>query len=639
MRIEARLPEKNLQVQGTFAFDADDQTRDSVDVVVNKNMGRPTFRLLSPKQPQFVVKEVPAADGQAVYRFLFSPRLVPHQTVRIGFAYQGGTLPAAQFFLDSAYCMAGGYGVAWYPQVLARQADNSTSTMEGTGTIRVTTARRFTPVIMGSQFHSIGKGKLLTTEFTVRTPAIFSLFVGHYIRSDYSGPLPIGAYRLTRDTVTSAYVRKCARIIEELSQEFGPYAFGSFNIVEYPDEVAAKLGIGGISECAGIALPSASFGKPFNYALFGYELGHQWWGNAVRSTGKKGTGILSEAMAQYGSLQVVKRFDPTQTEQYRRTGYPGYNKEQSGLGYLTLVASGSDTALQNVSSAEAHSIGDSKGFLVLELLAETIGKERMRAALHHLTTKYRDHPLTWENFLNEIQQAAGQDLAWFYEQWLNRTGAPEWTLSWQLSGQGQVALKVVQPPRTAYRLRLDAELISTAGKTVRCVVEVAGATTTLRQEVPPDFIVQQVRLDPEFKVLHWSEEYRARAMVLADASRVRNLWLSGKVPEALAMGEAALAKVSQPDPYGAEFALCFELGFLQARRSRQSPAFREEAIAYFLRAVRCPVREPQGLTNAYLLLAKLAQAKGDKELFAWARSCALTADALTGNAEGVASRL
>ena len=635
LRVEVNLVAKHLRVQGTVAFAADDRARDSVDVVVNKTMGRPTFRLLSPTRPQLVVKEVLTDDGQAAYRFIFGRRLAPRQAVRIGFACQGGALPATQFYLDSSYCLAGGYNVAWYPQVLARQPDNSTTTMEGTGTIRVTTARPFTPVIMGSQSRQVTKGKLKITEFTLRTPTIFSFFVGHYTRTDYPGSVPTSAYRLTRDTATAGYLRNCSRIIAALAEEFGSYPFNSFNILEYPEEVSVKLNIGGSSEYAGITLPTASFGNRFNYALFGHELAHQWWGNTVGSAGTKGTGILSEGMAQFGSLQAVKRFDPAQAERYRRAGYPGYLKDQSGLGYLTLAAGGNDVALQDVGSAQAHSIGDSKGFLVLELLSETIGKERMRTALHTITAKYRDQPLTWEAFLTEIQQAAGQDLGWFYEQWLNRPGAPDWTLTWQQQA-GQVALTVVQQP-PSYRLRLDAEFIGTHGETARRTVEVAGATTHL--EVPVAFVVKQVRLDPEFKVLHWDEEYRPQALALAAASSVKNLRLAGKVPEALATGEAALPKVSQPDQYGAEFALCYELGRLQAGRAGENVAFREEAIAYYLRAIRCPVRDPQGLTNAYLRLAQLAHAKSDAALFAWAKGHALTADMLTGNAVGVAKLL
>jgi hypothetical protein len=636
LQVKANLAKKLLRVQGTVAFAVDERERDSVDVVVHKTMGRPTFHLLSPKQAHPMVKEVSANDGQTTYRFIFGRRLDSHQAVRISFLCQGGALPAAQFFLDSTYCMAGGYNVAWYPQVLARQPDNTTTTLEGTGTIRVITARPFTPVIMGALARQTARGEQQTTEFVLRTPAVFTLFVGRYTRTDYpGGPVPTAAYRLTQDTATAGYLRNCARVIGALAEEFGPYPFASFNILEYPEEVANKLNIGGSSEYAGITLPTASFGNRFNYALYGHELAHQWWAVTVGSAGSKGTGILGEGMAQFGSLQVVKRFDPAHAEQYRRTGYPGYIKDQSGLGFLTQSASGNDVALQNVGSAQAHSIGDSKGFLVLELLSETIGKERMKAALHIITTKYRDQPLTWEAFLAEIQRAAGQDLNWFYEQWLNQTGAPDWTLTWQPRA-GQVALTVDQQA-PYYRLQLEAEFRGTHGETARRTVEVAGATTHL--EVPIPFEVKQVQLDPEFKVLHWDEEYRLRARALAPAAGVKYLRLAGKATEALALGEAALAKLPQPDPYGAEFALCYELGRLQAGRATADAALREEAMAYYLRAIRCPVRDPEALASAYLRLAQLAHAKGDLTLFVWAKNGALTADMLTSYTVGAAKQL
>ncbi|MBC8083038.1 MAG: hypothetical protein H7Z21_07480, partial [Hymenobacter sp.] len=369
LTVDANLAVRQLAVRGTAAFEAAENFRDSVDVVVHKTMGKPGFRLLLPTRAKLVIKELPGDDGQITYRFVFGQRLALGQPARIGFAYRGGTLPATQFFLDSSYCLAGGYNVAWYPQVQARRPDNALTTMEGTGSIRVRTARAFTPVVMGCVARQTFQGGQRVTQFTVPGPAVFSLFVGRYQRTDYPGAVPTSAYRLTRDTTTAGYLRKSTAIIGALAEEFGPYPFRSFSILEYPEDVSNKLNIGGSSEYAGITLPSSAFGSRFNYALFGHELAHQWWAVAVGSAGTKGTGMLSEGLAQYGSLQVVSRFDSARAEQYRRTGYPGYIRDQCGLGYLTLAVSGHDAALENVTGANAHALADSKGFLVLDLLA------------------------------------------------------------------------------------------------------------------------------------------------------------------------------------------------------------------------------------------------------------------------------
>ncbi|MBD2769531.1 hypothetical protein IC235_16710 [Hymenobacter sp. BT664] len=630
--VDANLGARQLTVRGTAAFVAAENFRDSVDVVLHKTMGNPAFRLLSPKRDKFIIKKLEAGDGQTTYRFVFGHRLAVGQPVRIGFAYRGGRLPAFQFFLDSSYCLAGGYNVAWYPQVQARRRDNTTTAMEGTGTIRVTTARAFTPVIMGCESRQTFQGPQRVTRFTVPSPAIFSLFVGCYQRTDYAGAVPTTAYRLTRDTATAGYLHRSAAIIGALAEEFGPYPFRSFSLLEYPEDVSNKLSIGGSSEYAGITLPSSAFGSRFNYALFGHELAHQWWAVAVEAAGAKGTGMLSEGMAQFGSLQVVSRFDSAHAEQYRRTGYPGYVRDQCGLGYLTLALSGHDAALENVNGANAHALANSKGFLVLDLLAETIGRDRMGQGLRAIVQRHRHEPLTWEAFLAEIEQAAGQDLSWFYEQWFQRQGAPDWSLTWAQHGPA-VALTIVQPA-PFYRLRLELELLGVRGERTRQFIDLTSPTTQV--SLPAAFPVQQVRLDPAFRVPHWEEQYRAPAQALAPVVGVRILRLAGKKEEANTAAEAALSRLTQPDCYGVEFALCYELGRLKVG---QGPPGRDAAMNYFLRAIQSPVRDPNALVQVYYRLAQLAHAKGDRAVFTWAKTNALTADALNGNAAGMAKLL
>ncbi|MBC8084691.1 MAG: hypothetical protein H7Z21_15950, partial [Hymenobacter sp.] len=126
------------------------------------------------------------------------------------------------------------------------------------------------------------------------------------------------------------------------------------------------------------------------------------------------------------------------------------------------------------------------------------------------------------------------------------------------------------------------------------------------------------------------------AQALATAVDVRILRLAGKKEEANAAGGAALARLAQPDCYGAEFALCYELGRLNAG---QGPTHRDAAPGYFLRAIQSPVRDPGTLASVYYRLAQLAHAKGDRPLFAWAKANALTADALNDNASGMAKLL
>lgn len=59
--------------------------------------------------------------------------------------------------------------------------------------------------------------------------------------------------------------------------------------------------------------------------------------------------MLDEAMAQYASLRVVETIEGgDMAERYRRSGYPGYYSEYSGVGYLMNLAVGTDHLLGQI---------------------------------------------------------------------------------------------------------------------------------------------------------------------------------------------------------------------------------------------------------------------------------------------------
>jgi hypothetical protein len=629
MQVRADIAQARLAVRGTVAFVAAETMRDSVVVVLNKTMGPPGWQVLMPAAGKAVIKAREGSGGQVSYCIRFGQRLAAQAPVTIGFSYQGGQKQAAQFYIDSTFCMAGGYGAAWYPQVQEAQPGNNSNTMQGDGTVAVVTSGKFIPVMPGGLVQQTQRKGKTTTRFTYSRPAILSLFIGPYIRSEYRGLIPMTAYRLSADTATAGYLRGSAAVLALLSREFGPYPFANFSLIEFPDAVSGRLNVGGASEQAGIVMPGNALSRPFNYALFGHELSHQWWGNLVTAGDNKGTGMLDEAMAQFGSFQVVKAFDPVHAETYRRSGYPGYIPDQSGLGYLKIAVGGADAKLSELSSQNSHSIGDSKGFLVLELLAETIGPPRMQTALQAITRAYAGRPLTWEAFLAEVQRAAGQDMAWFYEQWFERTGAPEWELSWQKAGS-LVDLTITQKP-PYYQLSPELLIRGAKGEQLEKAIEVAGPTTRL--QVPVDFAVQAVELDPHFKILHWEPAYKEQAQAMVRVQRVVQLRIEGKNDEAIRQGElelTQLAQAGQPDRYGLEFSICYHLGRLKGIQVKT-----EEALAYYLRAIKCSARDSSLLAYAYYRVAELARAKGDKALFDWARANAINADFLAGNKDGM----
>ena len=123
--------------------------------------------------------------------------------------------------------------------------------------------------------------------------------------------------------------------------------------------------------------------------------------------------------------------------------------------------------------------------------------------------------LTWPEFREAATRAAGRDLDWFFDQWLNRAGAPDFKLAWQPDG-ARIRATITQS-EPAYRAHLTIEARGRSGERFRTVVEVSGLSHVV--ELTPGFVVEELVLDPNYEVLRWTPEYHALVDSLAKQRR------------------------------------------------------------------------------------------------------------------------
>jgi aminopeptidase N len=61
--------------------------------------------------------------------------------------------------------------------------------------------------------------------------------------------------------------------------------------------------------------------------------------------------------------------------------------------------------------------------------------KRFRRILHGITEGRRLQTMTWGEFVDACQAGSRRDLGWFFEQWLHRAGAPDFSFSWEQDGE------------------------------------------------------------------------------------------------------------------------------------------------------------------------------------------------------------
>ena len=158
---------------------------------------------------------------------------------------------------------------------------------------------------------------------------------------------------------------------------YGPYQHRQLRIMEFPryrgyaQSFANTIPFGeGMGFVADID-DKKDIDMPFFVTV--HEVAHQWWGHQVIEANVKGNGMLSESLAEYSALMVMKQQStPEKMQQFLR----------HELDYYLSGRRGESKKEQPLSSCEHQQyIHYYKGAHVLYALQDQIGEERLNGAL------------------------------------------------------------------------------------------------------------------------------------------------------------------------------------------------------------------------------------------------------------------
>jgi len=422
------------------------------------------------------------------------------------------------FHIGSDGCYAGGYNTAWYPQLDEHRA---------LGTIVLEVPEGYVAKATGHEAPKQASDGLVRYTFNVIAPSVLTFAAAKYQVIKIDGKFPVTIYSLSRRENAQAYADGCRKILEVLQKMYGPYPYSDFAIIETPSPVSIQTGFSGASFEGFMFADTLSMNLPFSYAYYGHEMGHQWWGNCVQRNGKKGEGMLDEALAQYGSLQVVDQIQgPAMAAKYRSTGYPYYSPSQSGRGAIMTSATEYDMPLATMpeNSSVTHEVADEKGFLAWDAIAQWMGRDHFHAALREVVTKHAFGYVTFDEFLDTVSAKSPVPLDKILDQWLNRTGLPVLSISGESVGSEYV-VKVTQT-KPYYFLKIPVEVVTEDGESHREIVSLEGesGTVSLKLNSP----VSKVLLDPQFEILHSTPELQDEAEKNKAMTRKLMLRLQGK---------------------------------------------------------------------------------------------------------------
>ena len=175
------------------------------------------------------------------------------------------------------------------------------------------------------------------------------------------------------------------RSLDYYQASFGPYQFDQARIVEFPGYqrfAQAFANTMPYSEAAGFLADNSDPDK-IDYVSYvtAHELAHQYWAHQVIGAASQGSTMLSETLAQYSALMVMKhQYGEDKIRRFLQFELDNYLRSRGGEGIEELP-------LYRVEN-QAY-IHYNKGSLAMYLLQQRMGEASVNRALHRLIAQFR----------------------------------------------------------------------------------------------------------------------------------------------------------------------------------------------------------------------------------------------------------
>jgi aminopeptidase N len=300
---------------------------------------------------------------------------------------------------------------------------------------------------------------------------------------------------------------------------YGPAPSTTLKVIELPDDTVPSAWAPEIAAIAGKAVT-----ERVNYRLLANTIAHQWWGASV-SPASRDDWWLSDGFARYSEARYVENAAG-------QAGLEEAVKDMSvgALAYDTVPLS--SAAKMDVFSPEFQSLVTDKGAMILHMLRWVVGDEKFDKIMRDFASQYGGKAATTDNFRNLAEQVYGDNLTWFFSQWLDSTGAPEFKTKYTVfrlgNNKGFRVVGEISQDLDLFRMPMELK-IDTDGKTEEKRVEVVGTSSPFSVETfgRP----RRITVDPDNRVLKNSTEIKLRASILRGQALVAQGDMAGALTE------------------------------------------------------------------------------------------------------------
>lgn len=237
----------------------------------------------------------------------------------------------------------------------------------------------------------------------------------------------------------------------------------------------------------------------FGESLTSHELTHQWWGDNV--TCKTWQDIwLNEGFATYGECLWLEFKSGVQDAAAYQTAILG--RKPSDVNGSVYVPAGS---VGDVGRIFSSNFSYRKGAWVLHQLRHVVGETTFFQILANYRAAYQGSAATTDDFSAIASAAYGQDLTWFFDEWVYQIGAPAYRFGWDslsVDGREYLHLKIEQTQSPSYPnvFTMPIDIVATIGGSPQTVT-VWNNARSQRFVLPVSAAPTAVQFDPREWIL------------------------------------------------------------------------------------------------------------------------------------------
>ncbi len=422
---------------------------------------------------------------------------------------------------DTSYLL---YAGDWFPV-------NGYGIDRFTATISVTVPAHMT--VIGSGTVSTAPAPALKISPAPSGPT--KTFILKYDKASFPGTVVAGAFddyasteagvdlhvyfKPTHKDLASAYAQSAIKEFTYFITLYGVPDSNVLRIVEIPDDTLPSAWAPELA-----ALPSRGITPRTNYRLLANTIAHQWWGTSV-SPATRDDWWLEDSFSRYSEARYIETAAG-------EAGLQEAIKDMSvgALSYDTVPLSSSGKL--DLFSPEFQSLETDKGAMILHMLRWVVGDQKFDQTMRDFYAQFKGKPATADDFRAHAEKNYGDKLTWFFSQWLDSTGAPEFKTKYTVyrlgNNKGFRVVGQINQDLDLFRMPVQLK-IDTDGKTETKRIDVTGTDSafTLDTFGRP----RRISIDPDNRLLKNSTDVRLRAGILRGQALVQQGDLTGALSE------------------------------------------------------------------------------------------------------------